>query len=63
MSSGVSKSRLESKRYILSPRLAETLVQFLLKKDGCNLILEFNPGESVTDCVFLDVHPFCRLKR
>ncbi|XP_016056901.1 PREDICTED: dimethyladenosine transferase 2, mitochondrial [Miniopterus natalensis] len=54
LSSGVSKSRLESKRYILSPRLAETLVQFLLKKDGCNLILEFNPGPGILTQALLE---------
>lgn len=48
---GVPRSRLESKRYILSPSLAETMVPFLLKNDGCDLILEINPGESVADCL------------
>lgn len=59
--SGVSKSRLESKRYILSPDLAETMVPFLLRNDGCDLILEINPGESVVDGVLSDVHHFCEL--
>ncbi|XP_006756106.1 PREDICTED: dimethyladenosine transferase 2, mitochondrial [Myotis davidii] len=45
--SGVSKSRLESKRYILSPDLAETMVPFLLRNDGCDLILEINPGPGI----------------
>ncbi|KAK1343668.1 hypothetical protein QTO34_014221 [Cnephaeus nilssonii] len=45
---GMSKSRLESGCYICSPRLAETMVQFLLKgEDGYNLILEFNPGPGI----------------
>ncbi|XP_054569059.1 dimethyladenosine transferase 2, mitochondrial isoform X2 [Eptesicus fuscus] len=44
---GVSRSRLESKRYILSPSLAETMVPFLLKNDGCDLILEINPGPGI----------------
>lgn len=55
-----SKGRFESRRYIISPRLAETVVQFLLKQDGCKTVLEFNPGESVVDCIFLDVHHFCK---
>lgn len=42
---GVSRSRLEAKRYILSPKLAETMVPFLLRNDGCGLIVEINPGE------------------
>lgn len=58
---GVSKSRLESKRYVLCPNLAETMVPFLLKDDGCDLILEINPGESVADSVLSDAHPSCTL--
>lgn len=58
---GVSKSRLESKRYILSPDLAETMVPFLLRNDGCDVILEINPGESGVDGVLSDVHPSCTL--
>ncbi|XP_024431872.2 dimethyladenosine transferase 2, mitochondrial isoform X1 [Desmodus rotundus] len=43
-----SKCGLESKRYLTSPRLAETVVQFLLKEDDpCKLILECNPGPGV----------------
>lgn len=46
------KCGVESKRYLTSPRLAETVVQFLLKEDDpCKLILECNPGESVGDCL------------
>lgn len=44
---GVSKSRLEPKRYVLCPNLAETMVPFLLKDDGCDLILEINPGPGI----------------
>ncbi|XP_054432654.1 dimethyladenosine transferase 2, mitochondrial [Pteronotus mesoamericanus] len=46
--SRASKCGLESKRYLTSPRLAETVVQFLLKEeDPCKLILECNPGPGV----------------
>lgn len=46
--SRVSKRRLESRRYITSPKLAETVAQFLLKKrDGCKLFLECNPGPGI----------------
>nr|KAF6302635.1 transcription factor B2, mitochondrial [Pipistrellus kuhlii] len=41
---GVPRSRLESKRYVLSPSLAETVARLLLRDDGCDLILEINPG-------------------
>ncbi|XP_036133379.1 dimethyladenosine transferase 2, mitochondrial isoform X1 [Molossus molossus] len=43
----VSKGRFESRRYIISPRLAETVVQFLLKQDDCKMVLEFNPGPGI----------------
>lgn len=43
-----SKCSVESKRYLTSPRLAETVVQFLLKEDDpCKLILECNPGPGI----------------
>lgn len=57
---GASKCRFEPRRYILSPRLAKTVVRYLLKQDNCKMVLEFNPGESVVDCIFLDVHHFCK---
>lgn len=42
------KCGVESKRYLTSPRLAETVVQFLLKEDDpCKLILECNPGPGI----------------
>ncbi|XP_035871981.1 dimethyladenosine transferase 2, mitochondrial isoform X3 [Phyllostomus discolor] len=43
-----SKCGVESKRYLTSPRLAETVVQFLLKEDDpCKLVLECNPGPGI----------------
>lgn len=44
---GVPRSRLESKRYVLSPSLAETVARLLLNNDGCDLILEINPGPGI----------------
>lgn len=44
---GVPRSRLEAKRYILSPSLAETVARLLLKSDGCDLVLEINPGPGI----------------
>ncbi|KAM5302150.1 dimethyladenosine transferase 2, mitochondrial isoform 2-T2 [Glossophaga mutica] len=43
-----SKCGVESKRYLTSPRLAETVVPFLLRDDDpCKLILECNPGPGI----------------
>ncbi|XP_053515593.1 dimethyladenosine transferase 2, mitochondrial isoform X2 [Artibeus jamaicensis] len=43
-----SKYGVEPKRYLTSPRLAETVVQFLLREDDpCKLILECNPGPGI----------------
>ncbi|XP_036925302.1 dimethyladenosine transferase 2, mitochondrial isoform X2 [Sturnira hondurensis] len=43
-----SKCGVEPKRYLTSPRLAETVVQFLLREDDpCKLILECNPGPGI----------------
>lgn len=54
--SWVFKYRSEPRRYVTSPRLAETLAQVLRgKEDACQLLLECNPGESVVDCIFLEV--------
>lgn len=52
--SWVTKCRLEPRRYITSPRLAETLVQVLRggREKTCQLFLECNPGEFVVDCIF-----------
>lgn len=51
--SWVSKCRLESRRYITSPRLAETVGQILREEhEACQLFLECNPGESIVDCIF-----------
>lgn len=59
--SWVSKCRLESRRYITSPRLAETVGQILREEhEACQLFLECNPGESIVGCIFLDVHHFCK---
>ncbi|XP_006188231.1 dimethyladenosine transferase 2, mitochondrial isoform X1 [Camelus ferus] len=47
-SSRVYRCRSEIKRYITSPRLAETLVQILQGKgDASQLILECNPGPGI----------------
>ena len=46
-SSRLYKSRSETKRYVTSPRLAETMVRMLRgKRKAGQLILECNPGES-----------------
>lgn len=57
--SWVSKCRLEPRRYITSPKLAETLVQILWEKQAGKLFLECNPGESIVDCIFLTIYHFC----
>lgn len=55
--SWLSKCRLESRHYITSRRLAETVVQRLWRKrDACKLFVECNPGESVGGCIFVGVH-------
>lgn len=60
-SSRVYRCRSETKRYITSPRVAETLVRILRgKRKSCQLFLECNPGETLVAFIFLDVH-FCRL--
>lgn len=59
--SWLSKCRFEARHYIINPKLAETVVQILWdKQDACKVFLECNPGESAGDCIFLDVHHFCR---
>lgn len=52
--SWVSKCRLEPRRYITSPKLAETLVQILWEKQAGKLFLECNPGPGILTQVLLE---------
>ena len=56
-SSRLYKSRSETKWYVTSPRLAETMVRMLRgKRKAGQLILECNPGESLSDCIFTSAY-------
>ncbi|XP_014695589.1 dimethyladenosine transferase 2, mitochondrial [Equus asinus] len=54
--SWVTKCRLEPRRYITSPRLAETLVQVLRggREKTCQLFLECNPGPGILTQALLE---------
>nr|XP_036869518.1 dimethyladenosine transferase 2, mitochondrial-like [Manis javanica] len=54
--SWVFKYRSEPRRYVTSPRLAETLAQVLRGKgeDACQLLLECNPGPGILTQALLE---------
>ncbi|XP_061041362.1 dimethyladenosine transferase 2, mitochondrial isoform X2 [Eubalaena glacialis] len=54
-SSRVYRCRSETKRYITSPRVAETLVRILRgKRKSCQLFLECNPGPGILTRALLE---------